>query len=429
MAWPFSRSPKERIAPTLRNASLENPSTSLSDPAAWLFESFGAAPSFAGPSVSETSAMRFSAVFACVSLKAGLIGELPLKVYKKTATGREDASDHRLYPLLHDEPNDLMSSYIWKELMGMNVLLAGNHYSIIEYDQAARIIGFMPVLPRSVLVERVSGRNRYTFSFVDGPLVLDQEDVLHVPGIGFDGLKGISPIAWAGRQPIGIGLAMEEATGRMHSNGMRPSVAITLPPKLDKPAMLRMKAEIDGLYTGVTNHGRPIYLDNGASIEPMQITPEDAQTLESRRFQVSDICRIFGVPPHMIGETDKTTSWGTGIEQQTIGFLKFSLAKDLSRIEGELNRKLFKAPYYCEFDREALAAMDAETQAALFASAINNAGMTPNEVRRKRNLPDQPGGDELYIQSATIPLSKAGQIAPSPAKPAPPAPPVKPSKS
>jgi len=152
----------------------------------------------------------------------------------------------------------------------------------------------------------------------------------------------------------------------------------------------------------------------------MQITSEDAQTLESRGFQVSDICRIFGVPPHMIGETDKTTSWGTGIEQQTIGFLKFSLDKDLSRIEGELNRKLFKGPYYCEFNRDALNALDAKTQAELFASAVQNAGMTPNEIRRKRNLPDAEGGDQLFIQSATIPITKAGQsIAASPQSPAP----------
>jgi HK97 family phage portal protein len=120
----------------------------------------------------------------------------------------------------------------------------------------------------------------------------------------------------------------------------------------------------------------------------------------------------------MIGASDKQSSWGTGIEQQTIGFQKFNLDPELTRIEGELNRKLFTGPYYCEFNRDALNAMDAKTQAELYASAVQNAGMTPNEIRRRRNLPDVAGGDELYIQSATIPLSRAGQ--PPAAAPAPP---------
>ena len=124
---------------------------------------------------------------------------------------------------------------------------------------------------------------------------------------------------------------------------------------------------------------------------------------------MADIARLFGVPPHMIGETDKTSSWGSGVEQQTIGFQIYNLEPELSRIEGELNRKLFTAPYYCEFNREALAAMDAKTLMELYASAVNNAGMTPNEIRRKRNLPDLPGGDDLYIQGATVPLRLAGQ--------------------
>jgi HK97 family phage portal protein len=411
MVWPFASSKRhsERIAPSFSNSSPENPSTSLADPDAWLYGALGGGATIAGPSVNETTAMRFSTVFACVSLKAGLIGNLPLHVYKKTTGGRVLADDHRLYPMLHDEPNDLMSAFIWKEMIGTNVLLAGNHYSVIEYDQAARIVGMVPVMPQIVTVDRVKGRNRYTFRFADGQEVLDQEDVIHVPGIGFDGIKGISPIAWAGRQPIGIGLALEESVGRLHSNGMRPSMKIVMPPNIKDPAARAMKAQIDGLYSGLVNTAKAMYLDHGASAEAMQITSEDAQTLQSRGFQVSDICRIFGVPPHMVGETDKTTSWGTGIEQQTIGFLKFSLDKDLSRIEGELNRKLFKAPYYCEFNRDALNALDANTQSALFASAVQNARMTPNEIRRKLNLPDMEGGDQLFIQSATIPISTAGQ--------------------
>jgi len=217
---------------------------------------------------------------------------------------------------------------------------------------------------------------------------------------------------------------MEESIGRLHANGMKPSVKVTSPPGMKPEAFRLFKAQIDAAYSGLGNAGKVLYLDNGAQADAWSISPEDAQVLENRRFQVADICRIFGIPPHMIGETDKTTSWGTGIEQQTIGFLRFSLAKDLSRIEGELNRKLFTGPFYCEFDRDALAAMDAKAQMELFASAIQNAGMTPNEIRRKRNLPDVEGGDQLFIQSATIPLSMAGkaqqQQPPKPPTKAPP---------
>lgn len=417
--WPFSSQavePVDRIPPTFRN-SLENPSTPLSNPATWLNEALGGIGSFAGPVVSETSAMRSAAVYRCVALKAGVIASLPIHVYKHTPAGREKAINHRLYPLLHAAPSDLMSGFIWKELIIANLMLAGNHYSVIEYDNASRVVGLLPVMPQQVLAERIDGRNRYTFTFPDGHEVLDQDDVLHVPGVGFDGIKGISPIQWAGRQPIGISLAMDEFVGRMHANSMRPSGVLSMGKGIKPDGVARLRAELQALYSGTGNTGRTLLVDEGSKWNSMQMTLEDAQTLESRRYQVTDIARLFGVPPHMIGETDATTSWGTGIEQQTIGFQKFNLDPDLARIEGELNRKLFTMPFYCEFDRDALNAMDAKTTAELYASAVQNAGMTPNEIRRKRNLPDLVGGDELYIQGATVPLTMAGKIAKPGAEP------------
>lgn len=310
MAWPFSTpSGASRIEPTFapRAASPENPSTSLSDPASWLTDLFGGGPTFAGPSVTETSAMRSSTVFRCVSLKAGLIASLPLVVYQREPTGRKEAVKHRLYPLLADEPSDLMSAFIWKELIAANLMLSGNHFSIIEQDNAARTIGLLPVLPHQVTVARVKGRNRYTVRFNDGQEILDQSEVVHVPGVGFDGLRGLSPIAWAGRQPIGLGLAIEESVGRIYSNGMMPASVIEVPKGLSDAALKRLKAEVAALHTGVANTGRALYLDQGGKMTPLQISPLDMQTLESRRFQVADICRLFGIPPHMLGETDKTT--------------------------------------------------------------------------------------------------------------------------
>ena len=412
--WPLKqtaprRAVHDRVVPTLRAASLENPATSLSNPAAWLGEALGGATSFAGTSVSETSAMRSTAVFRCVALKSGVIASLPLQVFERTKQGRNMANDHPVAVLLQNNPNDLMSSFIWKEFIVSNLMLAGNHLSVIEYDNAARVLGILPVPWQQIEVARIRGRNRYTVRFNDGKEELDQEDVLHVPGIGFDGVKGISPIQWAGRQPIGTSFALEELVGRFHANGVRASGFMEVPKGISDAGLQMLLAEFAAMGQGLRNAGAVVPVDAGSKFTPMQMTLADAQTLESRRFQVADIARLFGVPPHMIGETDKTSSWGSGVEQQTIGFQIYNLEPELSRIEGELNRKLFKEPYYCEFNREALAAMDAKTLMELYASAVNNAGMTPNEIRRKRNLPDLPGGDDLYIQGATIPLRLAGQ--------------------
>lgn len=409
--WPFSRSqPTEqaRIEPVISASSPENPSTSLSDAGGWLGDLIGGS-SFAGPEVNQVSAMRSSVVFRCVSLKAGLIASLPLVVYERTEKGRKEAVKHRAYPLLADQPTELMSAFTWKELITTNLMLAGNHYSIIEFDNASRVVGMFPMRPESVAVDRVNGRNRYTFRFKDGKETLDQEDVLHVPGLGFDGLTGLSPITWAGRQPIGLGLALEETVGRTYSNGMMASGAIEMPAGISPEALKRLKAEVAAMHSGIGNAGRVLYLDQGGKWNPLTISPQDMQTLESRRFQVVDICRLFGIPPHMVGETDLTTSWGAGIEQQTIGFLLFSIDPDLCRIEAELNRKLFKHPYYCQFDRDALRAMDSKTMAEIFASGVQNARYTPNEVRRQTNLPDLPGGDQLFIQGATVPIANAGK--------------------
>jgi len=305
--WPLADKPRrqvwERITPTFGN-SLENPSTPLSAAPAWLSEAVGGAPTFAGAPVSETSAMRQTAVFSCVAIKAGVMAALPLTIYQHTDNGKKEAVNHRLYPLLARDPNDLMTGFTWKELIFSNLMLAGNHYSVIEYDNAARVIGLLPVMPQTSKVERVNGRNRYTFRLSDGTdQVLDQEDVLHIPGIGFDGMKGLSPIQWAGRQPIGIALALEEFTGRIHSQGIRSTGQVTLPPKITKEGIARLRAEIEDLYTGNRNAGRPLILDHGATWNSMQLTMEDTQTLESRRFQVADICRLFRVPPFLVGES------------------------------------------------------------------------------------------------------------------------------
>ena len=419
--WPFQRNSEQsavaRIEPSFRNASPENPSTNLGDPATWLVDLFGGGPTHAGPSVSERSAIRSTTVFRCVSLVSGLVASLPLSVYERAEAGRRTATNHRLYPLLHDEPKDLMGSFIWRELMAGDLLLGGNHYSLIERDNANRVVGFMPMLRPAVTPYRKDGLTRYMVKVDGGTIDLDQSDVLHVPGIGFDGLRGLSPIGAVGRQSIGLDLAMAEFISRMHANGAKPSGVLEVASNISPENFNRLKQQFQQDHNGVTNAGKTIFVDKDSKWTAVQLSPEDAQTLESRRFQVTDICRLFGVPPHMVGETDKTSSWGTGIEQMSLGFMRFTLEPWLKRIEDELQRKLFSgSKFYAEFDRDALLAMDSKAQADAFASGIQNGYLKPSEVRHLKNLPAAVGADQLFIQANLTPITQAGQAQATPAK-------------
>lgn len=425
--------PAARIEPTVsiptpaaapaeqRSGSVENPGTPLDGTALLAYSAaLGFGPSFAGPPVTEETAMRHTAVFRCVSLLAGLVASLPLDVYERTETGRRMAMERREFRLLHDQPDELVSSFIWREMVMVDLLLGGDHYSLIEYDGAGRITG-LRFLPRvSVQASRVNRRNQYRVMLANGgSRVFDQSDILHVPGIGFDGLRSLSPIGSAAKQAIGTGLALEEAVGRLQSNGARPGGVGVAPPGMKPEAFARMKAAFDAAYAGAAAAGKTIWIDNGADWKPMSITPRDAEVMENRRFSIADICRVYGVPPHMVGETDKSTSWGSGIEQQTLGFLRFSMEPWLRRIEAELNRKLFGGTaFYAEFQRDALLAMDAKTRAEVFSLKIGSGVMKPSEARRIENLEPAEGSDQLFINSTLVPIAKAGaDRQPTPAEP------------
>lgn len=399
----------------MRNASLENPTTSLNNPADWLATALGAAPTASGQSVSETGSMRCITVFRCVSIKSGVIANLPLGLYdEKIERGVARAiqlHDNPLNKLVAETPNPYMPSFIWKEGIVMNLDLWGNHYSVIERDGANRVRNLLPIPPAQVGVQRVNKRNKYTVTFSDGMQeIYDQDDILHIPGIGFDGIKGISPISWVGRQSVGNAFALEEFVGRMHANSMRPSGWVELPKGMNQTAFNRLREELESLYAGTGNTGRTLYLDNGAKWNQMGMSLEDAQTLESRRFSVTEICRLFGVPPHLVGEVTGNTSWGTGIEQLTIGFQKFSIDPILTRIEQILTMKLCRGTrLFFQFDRSALTAMDSKTESEILAQGIQNARFTPNDVRRRQGLPPVKGGDTLFVPVNLQPIEMALQ--------------------
>lgn len=415
-------SPIARVEPNFYAASPENPSTNLGNPADWLVDwaNGGHGRTF-GPPVSERAAMCSSAIFRSVSLLSGLVAGLPLKIYERTPDGREEAPQHKLAPLFQQAPfpGRPMTAFIWRELWMVNELLWGNHFSIIRYDGAGRIVGFEPVMPWDVEVYRKNYRNVYRCTLVDstlGPASSngathiewhDQEDILHIPGPGFNGITGLSRIRAFARDSVSLSMLLEQETGIAHENAARPSGMVNVGAKISKEGFERFKAEWNTKYTGRENQGRVIFGDENAKFTPFQMSQEDLNTIEFRRFQVADISRFYGVPLHLLNETDKSTSWGSGLSEQTLAFLIYTVDADLGRIESELNYKLFfGSDYYVEFDRDALMAMDPVKAAQVAQTEISTGTLLINEHRRKKNRPPVAGGDIPLINSTNVPLNK-----------------------
>lgn len=376
-------------------------------------ELFGmGAPVASGQVVTPESAMRFSAVFACVRLLGGAVASAPVKVYLREGTEqRQLAHGHPLADVLRLRPNRFMTSTtFWKTFVAHKVL-QGNGYAHIIRERSGEPVGLYPLNPRNVVVywawelgldQRLGvERNRlfYRVTFEDGQARLyDQDDMLHVPNVGWDGKRGLSTISAAG-QGIGLGLAAEESSARFFSNGMLSKIALTYPGKLDPKVADDLREFFDARYTGTANHHRPLLLTEGGEAKTLSMSAEDAQLIESRQFSVIDICRFFGVPPVMIGETEKTSSWGSGVEQMARWFTTFTLNDHLTAIEQELEAKLFRDGFFAEFDESELTRGDTKTRGEFYRIArgsMQEPGfMTINEIRAAEGLPPIDGGDEL----------------------------------
>lgn len=394
-------------------ASPENPSTSLSNPADWLIDWMTGGQTYAGPPVNELTAVRATTVFRCISIIANTIASLPFNVYKRTTEGRESAPTHPLQRILHDQPNRITTSYTFRQLLTGGLLTNGNGYAVIGRNNAGRILDLLQLQPSEVDVDRKGSQANLRLAYrinIDGKqFEPSQDQMIHVPGFGFDGVKGISVISAVGKQSIGLALALEEFQGRFISSSARPSGVVEIDKALSPEGLANLRQAFERLYSGVEKSGKTVFLDRGMKWSSMQINPDDAQTLESRRYQVADIARIFGVPLHLLGETEKATSWGSGIEQQTIAFVEYVIRPWLVSIEQEFNRKLFRAPYYCEFNLAGLLRGDSKARSEFYSKGINNAYLTPNEARKAENLPPKEGGDRLFLNSASLPLDSVDE--------------------
>lgn len=362
----------------------------------------------AGIPVTEQTAMCVSAVYACVGLIGGAIAALPFHIYKRTDEGRE-RTDSDLWWLFNEQPWPAWTAASAWQFAAQSIALKGDAFwRIRRFSQfSAGIAGFEPIHPDRVQVSQENGRNTYVIYTDKGSLeAVDQDDMLHFPGVGFDGKRSLTPIRAALRAPAGIALAADEFSGAFFKNGARPDFALTTPGNLNRDQIDTIRKTWFAHHGGASNAHLPAVLQGGLQVQQLTMKAEDAQLLGTRQFQVEDIARIFGVPPHMIGYTEKTTSWGTGVEQMSIGFVRYTLSRYLDTISQEINRKIWPRSLrtFGEFNRDALLDGDSKAQAEFMAKALGGPGtqgyMAVNEVRRLKNLKPLPEEWANTVQQA-----------------------------
>lgn len=379
--------------------------------------------SSAGKSVNERSAMQMTAVYSCVRILAEAIAGLPLHVYQYDADGsKQKAIDHPLYLLLHDEPNPEMSSFVFRETLMTHLLLWGNAYAQIIRNGKGEVLALYPLMPNKMSVDRdEKGQLYYTYqrSTEDAPtmkgssVILKPADVLHIPGLGFDGLVGYSPIAMA-KNAIGLAIATEEYGAKFFANGAAPSGVLEHPGTIKDPS--RVREAWQSQFGGSANSGKIAVLEEGMKYTPISISPEQAQFLETRKFQINEIARIFRVPPHMVGDLEKSSF--SNIEQQSLEFVKYTLDPWVVRWEQSLMRSLLstdeKKTFFVKFNLEGLLRGDYQSRMNGYAVARQNGWMSANDIRELENLdriPAENGGDLYLINGNMLPLGNAGAFA------------------
>lgn len=359
-----------------------------------------------GEKVDEDTAITFSAIYACVSLISSTIASLPLNVYKRTGEGRELVSDHPLYDLLHNNPNENMTSFVWRETSMTHLGLWGNAYSrIVKKD--GRASQLIPLQPKDVEPKF----NQRMFYAIEGRgTPLPARDMLHIPGLGYDGLIGKSPLVYA-KDAMGYGLALQRFGSKFMANGANLSGVLEFPGTLTEDQMKRIAKSWKDKYESTEKANKTAILENGMKYTRIGIEPEAAQFIQSRKFSVEEIARIYRVPLHLIQNLDKATF--NNVEELSRLFSIYTIRPWIVKIEQELNRKLLleeeKGKYYIEFDLEGLLRGDAKTRAEFYRTLVNIGMMAPNEGRKKENLPPYDGGDKKFIQSNMIPVEMAGQ--------------------
>jgi HK97 family phage portal protein len=368
----------------------------------------------AGEEVTPSSVLGLSAAWACVNLIAGTIATLPLMVYRTKKDGsREVAKDHPLYRILHDNPNTDQTAVDYLEFVQSSLEFWGNSYSRIVRS-GEKPVSLMPIRPDIMSVDRDDrGRVRYRWS-EDGQYFERFDDtILHIRGFGGGPLGGLSTLSFA-RDTFGLAMATDRAARETFRNGMRPAGQFVFKEFLTADQREQLDERLTQKYLGAINAGRPYIAEGGAEYKSISINPDDAQMLETRGFSVDEVCRFFGVPPFMIGHTEKSTSWGTGLAEQVLGFQKFNLRRRLKRIEQSMEKRLLTpadraAGVVIEFNLEGLLRGDSAARAAYYGAGLKDGWLNINQVCAWENLPPVEGGDVNRVQMQNVPLTEAGK--------------------
>ena len=377
-----------------------------------------------GKPVNERTAMQTTAVYACVRILAEAVASLPLHVYEyQDDGGKKLVHDHPLYYLLHDEPNPEMTSFVFRETLMSHLLIWGNAYAQIIRDGAGRVLGLYPLLPDKMEVQSDDKGNIYyvysrnsdenpTFKEY-GNIKLKAEDVLHIPGLGFDGLIGYSPIAMA-KNAVGMTLACEEYGASFFANGANPGGVLEHPGVLKDPSKVR--ESWNSVYRGVSNAHKIAVLEEGMKYQQIGIPPEEAQFLETRKFQINEIARLYRIPPHMVGDLDKSSF--SNIEQQSLEFVKYTLDPWVIRWEQSLQRSLLlpgeKGKYFIKLNVDGLLRGDYQSRMNGYAVGRQNGWFSANDIREMENMnpiPDEEGGNLYLVNGAMTKLADAGAFA------------------
>lgn len=368
--------------------------------------------STSGKSVNPRSAMQLSAVYACVKVIAETVASLPLHVYRNVELGSEKAINEPLYRLLHDEPNSEMTSFMWRETMMTHLLLWGNSYSQKIYNYRGELVGLYPLSPEYMDVTRdKSGQLVYTYTTSDGKEhVMSRRDVFHVPGLGFDGVVGYSPIAME-RNALGLALAAEEYGSKFFANGATPSGVLVHPNTIKNPEKVR--AAWTKAFGGSGNAGKTAVLEEGMRYERISMPNNEAQFLESRKFQVAEICRIYRVPPHLIADLEHATY--SNIEHQSISFGSYTIRPWLVRIEQAANMQLLtdsqKGKLWTGFNLDGLLRGDYKSRMEGYAIGRQNGWLNANDIRDLENMnqiPPELGGNDYLVNGNMVRLQDAG---------------------
>ena len=380
---------------------------------------FGRANS--GEQVDEKSAMQIATVYACVRLLAESVAQLPLHLYKVTEPdGQEKANDHPLYKILYREPNPEMTSFSYWEAVMTHLLLWGNSYSQIVRDGKNTVLGLYPLLPENVEIDRTDkGELYYIYhaytNEVPGEtnkdIIFRRDEILHIPGLSFNGLVGFSPIAMM-KNSLGTTMAVEKYGSSFFKNGAQPAGVLQHPNLLKDPEKVRR--QWNEAYGGAGNAHKVAVLEEGMTYKPISLPPEDSQFLSTREFGVEEICRIFRVPPHMVQDLKRATF--SNIEHQSIDFVVHTLDPWLVRIEKAIVKDLLvedeKDQFFPKFNVDGLLRGDYKSRMDGYSIGISTGIISPNEARRKENmppLPEEEGGDFHIVNGTFIKLKDVGQ--------------------